>query len=136
MIRLEEVARYIQEEYYPKYPDMPKELIPDTPMLLCALDLHKDKIVVIVEEDVIRGVAIYLTLSDDTFNKIESFDISNPDVLGQLLQEKGPNLHFILLAASGLDVIMAGIRRTKELKPKTVSWWNPKMTYFHKYNLN
>lgn len=136
MIEMIEIAQYLQKHYYAKYDGCPPHLIPDNATLIRSLDLHKDKIVMVTEGKEIKGIAIFLTLSDDSFAKLDTCNIGNIDVLYGLLQEKGSNLHFILLTADGLTTIMQGIRQAKKLNPKTVSWWNPDRTYLHRYNLN
>lgn len=131
-----EVARYLKDNYYTKYAGCPKHLIPDQDTLVQALDLHKDKVVVVLEGTEIKGVAIFLTLSDETYSNLESYNVGDMEVLGKLLQEKGQNLHFIVLTANGLKTIIEGMNKTKKLKPKTISWWNPTMTHLHQYKLN
>lgn len=130
------VAVYLQEHYYSKYAGIMPEMVPDNQTLIRALNLHNDKVVVVCDGDEIKGVAVFLTLSDETFKKIDTFNLVDVGVLGKLLHEKGPNLHFIVLTAKNFEVIRKGIRKVKKLNPKTISWWNPDMSKLHKYTLN
>jgi hypothetical protein len=129
------IAKYLMDNYYSKYP--PCQLYGQTEdMLVKALDIHKDKVIVIHENGEIKGCAVFLTLPDDVINNIDKYDIANLDVLKYLMDEEGPNIHFILIAASGADVILEGIKRAKAMNPNSISWYNPSMTKRHKYNLN
>lgn len=121
------IAKYLIEHYYKQSP-------PDEELLAKALDLHQDKVVVVHEGETIRGVAVFLTLTDETYKTIDSQKIQTVDVLSKLLQERGDNLHFILLTARGMSDILCGLRAVKAARhPKTISWWNPGMTHLHKY---
>lgn len=132
-----EIAQYLEKNYYPKFKGgCPENLIPSTEALVKALDIHKDKVVVVMDKTKIKGVAVFLTLTDESYANLKNTDITDVETLGNLLQEKGSNLHFILLTADGLSTIMAGIRKAKKLKPRTVSWWSPDMKHLHRYNLN
>jgi len=131
---MKEIAVYLLENYYAKYAGV--QNIPSEDLLIRALNLHQDKMVVVHNNGVIEGVAIFLTLSDATYMDIDNQDITSVEMLSKLLQETGDNLHFILLTARGSKVIREGIKMVKGLHPKTVSWWNPTMTQLHKYSMN
>lgn len=127
---MKKVVDYIKKNYYPRY--APTIQVSDD-TLFTALELHKDKLVVITKRKIVIGVAVYLRLDDETFEAIRQFDLNRIDVLHRLLQQKGDNFHFILLTAVDFQTIRKGIRTVKKLKPKTISWWNPTMTQLHIY---
>lgn len=130
-----EIADYLLKNYYPKYTGNRKEIIPERELLVKALKIYKDKVIVI-RKDGIEGVGIYLTLNDETYSNIDKFDITEIAILSELLQEKGDNVHFILVAGSRVENMLLGINIVKKReRPKTISWWNPSMTKLHKYNL-
>lgn len=131
---MREIARYLKDNYYTKYAGCPERLIPDEDTLVKALDLHEEKVVVVRDGEDIKGVAVFLTLSDYSYSRIEALNVGDQDTLAALLTERGRNLHFILLTAENIRIILAGIRKAKALNPKTISWWNPEMTKLHRYN--
>jgi hypothetical protein len=132
----DKIARFLLDNYYSKYP----EVSPTFEQIVQGFNAHSDKFVFIYDnpqDQNIIGCAIFLTLEDDTYLNIEQINIKDLNVLQHLIQEQGPNIHFVLLAANSRDIIRAGIRLIKEKKhPKTISWWNPDFTHLHKYNLN
>lgn len=131
-----ELCDFLMTNYYAKYKGNRLDIVTTPEILEQALEICQDKVVV-VKDEAIKGVAIYLTLSDETYEKLGKLDISSIDVLSELLKEHGDNLHFVLLAADGFKTIMVGLRDIrKKSKPKTISWWEPNMTILHKYNLN
>ncbi len=132
---MKEIAEYLQENYYTKYAGCPSHLIPDNETLVKALDIHRDKVVVVRDGETILGVAVFLKLTDKSYDNLENTDISNQEVLGKLLQENGENLHFILVAGSSYENIRAGVRMVKPMHPKTVSWWDPTNTHLHKFSV-
>lgn len=127
------VASFLQKNYYTKYAGCPAHLIPDNETLVRALDIHKDKLVVLKDGASIIGVAVFLKLTDESFDKIDDTDVGNEEILSRLLQENGSHLHFILVAGNGFENIRAGVRMIKPMNPKSVSWWNPTNTRLHKY---
>lgn len=129
---MNEIVTYLKENYYPRYSQIKPEQIPDDNTLLKALNLHKDKTIVVTKDGRICGVAVYLTLDDRTFEHIRSFDLNRLDVLTRLLEQNGQNFHFILLTANSMKAIRIGLRFAMSLKPRTISWWNPTMTYLHR----
>ena len=123
------IAEYLMKEYYSKCPRA--EFIPTEEVLERGLENHSEKVIVI-EDGEIKGVAVYLTLTDESYNKLEETDISNVDVLKTLISENGRNIHFILLAADSLKTIRLGLRKVmKNINPKTVSWFNPNTEMLH-----
>jgi hypothetical protein len=130
-----ELAEYLMINYYNKYNGSRSDVIPDIDTLECGLKNHSDKIVIIRDEK-IKGVAIYLTLSDETYDLMSNLDITRLDILTRLLKEEGRNVHFVLLAAKGINTILLGIKEIKRrLNPRTISWWDPELKRLHKYNL-
>lgn len=130
-----EIGRFIMEKYYSKYKGPRFDVVPTVEQLEKGIKQHPDKLVV-VRDDKIKGVGIFLTLSDETFKMLQSFDITQVDVLMALLQEHGPNIHFVLLCADGQKTILTGINMVKaKYKPKTISWWNPDLSKLHKYEI-
>lgn len=131
----EDVGYYLIKNYYSKYKGSRKDVIPTIEQILQGITNHSDKFV-IVRDDKIKGVGIYLTLSDETFSKLESLDVTRVDILSGLLLECGPNVHFILLCADGYKTIVAGVNYIKKvINAKTISWWNPDLNKLHIYNI-
>ncbi len=130
-----EIADYLMINYYAKYKGTRDDVIPDRKTLLQGLNNHKDKVVVI-RDDKIKGVAVYVTVSDKTYARLKEIDIRREDVLKGLLNEFGPNVHILLLAADGYNTIMMGVDEIKNrVNPDTISWWNPEMSKLHRFNL-
>lgn len=96
----------------------------------------KDKLVVIRNEGKIKGVAIYFTLSDETYDLLEELDLTTEDCVRELAREHGKNVHFILVAGGGRATLRLGLAEVKRrFDVKTFSWWNPEMTKLHKYKV-
>lgn len=130
---MSELSDFLINNYYSKYHGTRTDIIPTIEQIEEGFIRHKDRFV-IVRDDKIRGVAIFLSLSDETYAKLKEYDITKVDVLIRLFEEYGPNVHFVLLCADGTKTIMQGIKEVKKrVKPKTISWWNPDLTYLHKY---
>ena len=130
-----DLASYLINEYYARYTGTRLDIIPTVEQIERSYIQHQDKFI-IVKDDKIKGVAIFFTLSDETYNIIESFDITKVDVLKMLLLEAGPNVHFVLLAAMGMKTILVGMDQVKHrINPKTISWWNPDFTKLHKFKV-
>lgn len=132
-----EVANYLKEHYYPHYGGgtLAPKLVPTNEMLLYALERHSDKVLTVTRNGQLDGVAIFLTLDDDTYKHLFDFDLSRVDVLARLLEQEGDNYHFILLTAKGPNVIRAGLQMAKRMNPKTISWFNQDMTRLHSRTL-
>ena len=134
----ERVCKYLMENYYAHYKGTRNDIVPTNEQLIQAFSNHSDKFVIVFDNQIdqnIIGCAVFLTLEDDTFLNINQIRVDDVTVLTELMKENGPNIHFVLLAATSRDVIRAGIRLVKESKhPKTISWWSPDMKHLHKYN--
>ena len=132
---MNDIADYLMTHYYPHYKGTRLDVIPDMKTLLKGLNNHPDKLMVI-RNDKIHGVAIYLTLSDKTYAQLEEYDINREDVLISLLQEHGPNVHVVLLAADGYNTMMVMKKEIiNRVNPKTVSWWSEDLKKLHRYTL-
>ena len=130
-----EIADYLMMNYYSKYKGTRTDVIPDRETLLRGLNNHKDKVVVI-RNDKIKGVAVYVTLSDATYKILKDVDITREDLIISLLKEHGPNVHVLMLAADGYNTIMMGIEEIKRrVNTDTISWWNPKQSKLHKFKI-
>ena len=106
--------------------------------LLSLLDRNEDKVIIVKENGLIKGSALYLKLTDETLWKLEYgfIDLRNPEIVNQMLKERGDNIHFLYVLANGVRTILKGLREViKKENPKTVSWYNPEMTKFNKFNL-
>lgn|SRR3990167_10319639 len=106
--------------------------------LLSLLDRNEDRVVIIKENEKIKGSALYLQLTDETLWQIKYgfIDLKNPETVNRMLREQGDNIHFLYVLADGVKTILRGLREViKKENPKTVSWYNPEMTKFNKFNL-
>ena len=129
------LAHYLINEYYSKYTGGRRDIVPTIEQIETAYETQKDRFVIIRDEN-IKGVAVFLTLSDKTFEALERYDITRVDVLKVLLLEGGPNVHFVLLCADGVRTILTGMNEVKRrMNPKTISWWNPDFTKLHKFKV-
>lgn len=126
---IQEITDYLLDNYYIHYEK------PDRETLFIALTNHIDKVVTLNNVEGITGVAIYLTLSDETYKDIANIDISSVKTLTALLEEDGNNIHFILVATHGFENIRAGLRDVvSKVRPKTVSWYDI-YGQLHKYSM-
>ena len=127
------VGKYLMDNYYAKYKGKRPDVVPTMEQIDKALENHGDKILVVWDEK-IKGVGIFLTLSDETYAKLKELDITDITILAGLLLEYGPNIHFVLLCADGYRTIMTGLDQVRrKYHPKTISWWNPDLTKLHEY---
>lgn len=132
---MREIAEYLLENYYPYYKGDRDDVVPDYETLVKGLENHKEKVIVI-RKDGIKGVAIYLTLCDATYDILPSIDISNHATVIELLKETGSNVHFVLLAADGATTIMMGIEEVKRrCNPSTISWFDPDLQRLNRYKV-
>src|ERR1041385_5387565 len=112
-----DIAQYLMDNYYAKYKGKRDDIIPTEEQLECGIKAAPEKFVIIKDKE-IKGVAIYLTLTDESYKKLEKVDITKMEVLLSLIPERGKNLHFILLAADSMRTILKGLRQTlKKMKP-------------------
>ena len=106
--------------------------------LLSLLDRNEDKVITVKEGDKFRGASLFVRISDDDLWKIEYgfLDLTNQENIAKLLNGSGDNIHFIYVLADSMKTILRGLREViKKENPKTVSWYNPEMTKFNKFNL-
>ena len=126
------IADYLMKNYYPR---CPKALVPTKEQINQAILNHPEKIIIVRNKGIVC-IAIFLTLSDSTYSQLERYDLRDVEVIKELCLETGNNLHFVLCAADGFKSIRIGMRRLiKNLKPKTVSWWNPEFNKLHRYEV-
>lgn len=124
------LADFLFTRYYKKHTGK----VPTLNEIERAVFNHGDKML-IVKDDNIKGVALFLRLTDKTYENLKELDLTKEAILFNLLMEYGDNLHFCLLVADGYKTIMTGMRKVvSKYKPKTVSWWNPDMTMLHSYS--
>ena len=133
---MKEVATFLMEHYYSHYDGPRKDIVPTEEQLLRALQVHWDKVIVIRKYNEVKGVAIFLTLTDETYENIEKYDIEHLHLLAGLLKEQGDNLHFILLASVDIKVVNMVRKAIRGLNPRSVSWWSPDHSRLYRRNLN
>ncbi len=127
-----ELARYI----YKNYPGLKDKVL--LWQLLSLLDKNEDKVIVVRENTVLMGCGMFVRISDEQLWKLQYgfIDLTKPNEIQELLNSKGENIHFLYLLADGIKTILKGLREViKKENPKTVSWFNPSMTKFHKFTL-
>ena len=123
------VLEYLMENYVSKYPEDKK---PSDYQVMLAVDAYKDQMIVVKDDD-IKCVAIYLKLTEETLNILTKEMLEDVESLRCMFQERGSHYHFILLAAQGAKVILKGIEEVKKRGADSISWFNPQMTKLHKY---
>ena len=129
------ISQFLMDNYYARYTG-DKDIVPTKEQIDQAIANYPDKMVTIGALQ-IEGVAFFLTLTDETYAKLESIDISDLDTLKSLCLENGKNVHFVLVCGSGVRNILRGIKKTIErVHPKSISWWEPDFSYLHRYNMN
>lgn len=132
---MSDISEYLLANYYSKYKGDRKDVVPTPQQIDDGYKNHPDKFV-IVRDEKIKGIAIFVTLSDETCKMLWNMDITRVDVLNRLLEEHGENVHFVLLCADGMHTILYGIKKVKErTNPKTISWWNPDLNKLHKFRI-
>ena len=130
-----EITDFLMKNYFAKYNGTRTDIVPTVQQLEDGYKTHKDKFV-IIKDDKIKGIAIFLTLTDETYKQLKELDITRVDILKMLLKESGQNVHFVLLCAGGIRTILAvGNEVKRRVKPKTVSWWNPSFTKLHQFQV-
>lgn len=131
----EEILDYVWMNYYGKInlpKDLKKRIRKD--VLRESLMNLEDRMIIIRKDKEIALVAIYYTLSDESYAKLEEVDMTLEDVVRGLAYDHGNNIHFILVAGGGYATIRMGIEEVKRrCNPKTISWWSPDMKRLHKY---
>lgn len=125
---------YLMNNYYAKYKG-DKNIVPTVEQLDSALKNHPEKVVVVGYP--IKGIGIFLLLTDETYERLIHLDITDMNTLIALAIENGKNLHFVLLVSDSYQTIREGMRNVIDRhQPKTVSWWSPDFKRLHRYNLN
>ncbi len=123
-----ELADYLIRNYYGRYKRIEQ---PSLEALEYCIKMRFDKIIIIQHEK-IEGVAVYLTLSDETYKELKDMNFDHADA-DSLFAENGKNIHFIILAADNMHVILQGIKEVvRKEHPKTISWFNPEHTKLYK----
>ena len=130
-----ELFEYLKEEYYSKCEEEYPDMVYTDEQIMLMLDFCEDRTIVIRNPD-IQCVAIYMTLTDETYKNISVDKVMDVNSLGQMLEEKGNNFHFFLVTSKSYRGIMIAMREAKKLKPSSVSWCDPDMSQIHQYNLN
>lgn len=126
------ITKYLFDHYYSHCSRL--DLIPTPEQIEQALINHPDKVIVVGKRK-IKGVGIFLTLTDQTYSFLHGIDIQRIDVLQALCLENGRNFHVVLMAADGYKTMMIMRRMILKLRPKTISWWNPSFTKLHTYKV-
>ena len=97
------------------------------------VDRWIDNIFLVCNNKEIRGLAVYIMVSDLALEAIKHgiYDLKNPEEFDEVRQMKGDNMHVFCLVAEGTRVILKGLKDIIKLnKPKTVSWITPDMSRF------
>lgn len=132
---MSDVGDYLWANYYSRMPP-PAGKTFNRDLLENNLRGYKDHLVIIRNKGKIKGVAVYFTISDESYQMLDALDLSTEDIVRSLADEHGDNAHFILVCGGGYATIRMGIRALKQKKRfKTISWWNPDMTKLHKFKL-
>jgi len=116
------------EFIYEKYPKLKEQF--NKEIIECWFELYKDKTIVVSDQNKIKGVAMYFTVSDETFEKINQrkVDLSIPANVNSCLAENGKNIHFFMVVSEKMKYVLQGLRRTLEMENiKTISWFSPDM---------
>ena len=119
-----DVALFLKE-HYPKFKDVEVEYAVN----LC--DTLQDRTVIASDEETgdIIGLAVYVRLSDETYERLDDLDLNNQAILESLYCEDGKNIHFIIIAGNaggeGFIAIKNGMRHVvKTEDAKTLSWFH------------
>ena len=128
------ISDYLMRNYYAHYKGNRLDVVPTREQINQAILNHPEKLI-IVRDGGIKGIAFFVTLSDETYQRLETLDITQIPVIQALAVETGRNFHFLLLTADSYKTIRLGLKRIKKLNPKTVSWFSPDMKRLHKYEV-
>jgi len=118
--------------FYEGYPDF-KRMFPRW-RAISLIDRNQDKVAFIKEDGILVGVAFYFKLEDNTLKGVEHGFISleDPELIAQLLEQNGRNIHFLGVLADSGRIVLKGLRGViKKENPKTVSWFKPDMKEVH-----
>lgn len=128
---MNELTRFFIDEYFKKYKHI--ENIPEDDVVEKIIEMNIHRIITVKENDKYVGAALFLTLTDETYDRLEKLEICNEDVMTILMKEEGKNAHFIIVAGDGVRTLLKGLRKLEGYK--TASWWDPEMRRLHKYKL-
>ena len=119
-----EVGRFL----YDNYPEFNRMF--EFWQLLSLIDRNTDKVVVVRESGELKGAAMFLKLKDKALQGVEDgfLDIKEPEIMAQLLNQNGENIHFIGVLADGAKTVLKGLRKVIEREnPRSVSWLDKDM---------
>lgn len=125
------ISKYLFDNYYAHTNQ--KDIIPTKEQIDQAVANHPDKLIIIGKRKHIKGIAMFLRLTDQTYSFLHNIDIKRIDVLQALSLENGPNFHAVLVTADGYRTLRLMYKQVMKLNPKTLSWWNPSFTKLHRY---
>ena len=126
------ITKYLFDHYYAHLPRNRMDLLPTQEQIDQALSNHPDKVIVVGKRK-IKGVGMFLKLTDKTYSFLHNINIQSIDVLQALALENGDNFHVVLIAADGYKTLRVMRKMVLKLNPKTISWWNPSFTKLHRY---
>lgn len=124
------ISKYLFDHYYSHTNRL--DIIPIPEQIEQAVRNHPDKIIVVGKRK-IKGIVMFLKLTDKTYSFLHNIDIQRIDVLQALALENGDNFHAVLIAADGYKTLRIMRNMALKLNPKTISWWNPSFTKLHRY---
>ncbi len=88
-------------------------------------DMFPNRLVIQKEDGRIRGVAMFMKLTDDSLISIlrGEIDLYEDGMMGKLMSEDGEHIYFIGVVADGMKFILKGLRDIrKAYNPITISW--------------
>lgn len=128
-----EIAQFLMDHYYSKYPTpgVSRETLQAT------IERFPESVVVVRDHGEIVGVGIYVSLTDQMIKELRITKAFSIEKLIEMLQTRGDHIHFLMMVADGYATIMCGLRAViNERRPRTVSWFEPDLSYFHQFSLN
>src|SRR3990167_9346984 len=85
--------------------------------------MFPDRIIVESENNVIKGFAMFVKLTDDSLIDVMNNGINYYQDLKKLMSEDGEHIHFIGVVADGFKFIRKGIQNIRGIyNPMTISW--------------
>jgi hypothetical protein len=102
----------------------------DYGVMLLAIEKSMDRIIYKKEDGEIKGMALYLRLTDERLKDLSIHDLIDPAKLFELINERGPNIHFIQLCTKNIgEMAIYGMKELiRREQPKTVSWFKPDLS--------